>query len=264
MALVAGRTLVLQVAHPVVGAGVADHSAFQSEPWRRLWGTFQSVNRLVFLSEARAEAEGARLRKMHRAFTGVTANGAPYRALDPEAYLWVYATLWDGAVAMRRHFGRPLTTDQRQRFYDEWREVGRRLGISARLPDDAAAFSQHIDDVIDRELSHTSSVDDVLRALAHPPSPLPAWPFGPLWDTAVFPAGHIMHVATVGTLPPVLRERFGLRWSPAHELELQAVARAVRTAWPVLPPVVRRSFVAQNAQRRATALRRAAAASSTS
>ncbi len=255
---------MLQVAHPVVGAGVSDYSTFQAEPWRRLWGTFQSVSRLIYLSEARAAEEGARLRKLHRAFTGVTANGEPYRALDPDAYLWVYATLWDGAITMRARFGRPLMFDEQQRFFEEWREVGRRLGIASRLPADAATFSQYIDDVIDRELSRTASVEDVLRALAHPPSPLPRWPFGPMWDTAVFPAGHVMHLATVGTLPPVLRERFGLHWSPAHELELQAVATAVRSAWPLLPPVVRTSFVAQKAQRRAMALRRETAASSTS
>src|SRR5581483_12074923 len=129
VALVAGRTLVLQVAHPVVGAGVSDYSTFQAEPWRRLWGTFQSVSRLIYLSEARAAEEGARLRKLHRAFTGVTANGEPYRALDPDAYLWVYATLWDGAITMRARFGRPLMFDEQQRFFEEWREVGRRLGI---------------------------------------------------------------------------------------------------------------------------------------
>jgi uncharacterized protein (DUF2236 family) len=36
MILLGGATLVLQVAHPAVGAGVAQHSNFKAEPWRRL------------------------------------------------------------------------------------------------------------------------------------------------------------------------------------------------------------------------------------
>lgn len=244
--LVAGRTLVMQVAHPVVGAGVRDHSDFRADPWARLDGTLRSLNRLVFAPEEKAMAEGVRLRKMHRAITGVDANGRPYRALDPDAYLWVHATLWEGAVAMCSWFGRPLTGDERERFYQEWREIGRRLGIAARrLPTTSVMFGEYIDDVIDRELTRTAAVDEVLGTIAHPTSPLPLGIAHPLWDAAVMPAGHVLHVVTVGTLPHPLRRRLGLRWSPAHEIELRTVAASVRTGWPVLPAWLRRSPAAQ-------------------
>ena len=35
------RALLLQIAHPAVAAGVADHSDFRADPWRRLAGTLQ-------------------------------------------------------------------------------------------------------------------------------------------------------------------------------------------------------------------------------
>ena len=39
---------------------------------------------------------------------------------------------------------------------------------------------------------------------------------------------------TVGMLRPSLRERFGLGWSRAQELELDVLARALRAMTPVL------------------------------
>src|SRR6266545_3466926 len=38
-----GRALLLQVAHPLVAAGVAEHSGFREDPWRRLEGTMNAV-----------------------------------------------------------------------------------------------------------------------------------------------------------------------------------------------------------------------------
>lgn len=248
--LVAGRALIMQVAHPVVGAGVHDHSTFRRDPWARLDATIRSLNRLVFASEERALAEGARLRTMHRAITGVDEAGRAYRALDPDAYLWVHATLWDGALAMGRWFGDRLTDDERERFYQEWREVGRRLGIPAsRMPDDASSFAAYIAGVVDDTLTRTAAVDDVFRTISHPRSPVPLGAARPMWDLAVAPAGHVLHLVTVGTLPAALRDRLGLNWSPLHELELHAVARSVRTGWPLVPGVLRSSPAARAATR---------------
>jgi uncharacterized protein (DUF2236 family) len=36
-------------------------------------------------------------------------------------------------------------------------------------------------------------------------------------------------------LPPVLRERFGLRWGRVQQLELELLARTLRATTPVLP-----------------------------
>src|SRR5437588_236302 len=55
--LLAPAALILQVAHPVVGAGVFEHSTFRTDPWVRLARTVRSVNRLVFASAPTAAAE---------------------------------------------------------------------------------------------------------------------------------------------------------------------------------------------------------------
>src|SRR5437899_10937020 len=43
-----GRALLLQIAHPLVAAAVADHSGFDRDPWERLWGTLDAVLNVTF------------------------------------------------------------------------------------------------------------------------------------------------------------------------------------------------------------------------
>jgi uncharacterized protein (DUF2236 family) len=45
----------------------------------------------------------------------------------------------------------------------------------------------------------------------------------------------VLELATVGLLAPPLRERFGLSWAPAQELELRALGATLRAATPLMP-----------------------------
>src|SRR6185436_15676647 len=42
------RALLLQIAHPLVAAGVDEHSDFRADPWARLAGTLKSYLRIVY------------------------------------------------------------------------------------------------------------------------------------------------------------------------------------------------------------------------
>src|SRR3954451_23151993 len=64
------RALLLQLAHPSVAAGVADHSDFRADPWRRLLGTLRSYLRIVYGTTGAARAEIRRLNALHRAIAG--------------------------------------------------------------------------------------------------------------------------------------------------------------------------------------------------
>src|SRR3954447_17535416 len=73
------RALLMQLAHPQVAAGVADHSDFRSDPWRRLDATLRSYLRIVYGTGTAARAEIRRLNELHRSIAGPT-----YHARDPE------------------------------------------------------------------------------------------------------------------------------------------------------------------------------------
>jgi uncharacterized protein (DUF2236 family) len=148
----AGYALVLQVAHPTVGAGVSQHSSFRNDPWGRLLRTLDYVNGTVYGGPELAGAIGRRVRGLHRSIRGVKDGGGRYHALEPAAFAWVHATLAASIVHSSAQLARPLGAEERERFWSEWRAVGRLVGVRDRdLPDDWAGFEAYFDYMIRHE-----------------------------------------------------------------------------------------------------------------
>ncbi len=233
--LLAPATLILQVAHPVVGAGVTAHSTFTAAPWNRLLGTIRSVDRVVFGPADVAAAESSRLQRLHAAIRGVDGSGRPYHGLDPAAYAWVHLTLLQLFVDVQRVFGEPLTPDQTQALYLEWRQVGRLLQVrTEHMPTDWPGFRSYFDDTVAGTLEANRAVEDVLAAVAAPKNPSPVLP-ARLWEPLAGRAGALSLLLSVGTLPPLLRERIGLSWGAEDQDRLDRQASRLRTASSIIP-----------------------------
>jgi uncharacterized protein (DUF2236 family) len=230
--------LLLQVAHPTVGAGVRDFSDFDQRPWNRLMRTIDYVNLLVY-GGPEALQVGRRLRAFHTGFRGTREDGRRYCALEPEAYAWVHATLIDVYVAAHAHFGRPMGSDERECFYREYRGLGRLLGVrEADLPPDWQSFRAYFDAMIGHDLVRTASVDRVLESVRGPvPPPLPMP--GPLWHAMRIPARRALLLGGIGLLQPSLRERFGISWTRRDEAEFRSMSAACRALTPLMPPRLR-------------------------
>lgn len=253
LALAAGAGLLLQVAHPVVGAGVHDHSTFTTDPWGRLDRSIDSLLTQVF-GGAAAIAEGQRLRGLHRSFTGVDAHGDRYRALDPEAYWWVHASIFWTVRRAVAAFGTPLTDAEQRGLYAEWRRIGVILGLrEQRMPVDIEGFRAYFDDVVAHRLGDTESVRELLRSLTlRDLPPPPWWPLpGSVWGAVSPVGGTVLSLATIGLLPRVLRDRLELDWTDRDEQCLRLLAAAVRVAVPRLPARLRLYPIAHDALRRA-------------
>lgn len=238
--LLAPAALLLQVAHPVVGAGVAQHSNFTTAPWTRLIRTMRSVDRIVFGPEDVALAEGGRLQRLHAGIRGVDDAGRAYHGLDPSAYSWVHLTLFQLFVNVQRVFGPPLTPAEEQVLYLEWRQVGRLLRIrDDHLPPTCADFHRHFEITVERILEANQAVEDVLAAVARPKKPIPALP-GRLWDPPAGRAGDVILLLSVGTLPASLRRRIGLPWTADDDARFNRQVRRLRTLFSVVPaPLLR-------------------------
>jgi uncharacterized protein (DUF2236 family) len=233
--LAAGYVLVLQVAHPTVAAGVSEHSEYRRDPWRRLLRTLDFVSELVYSEPARAAAVARRVRARHRTIRGVTADGKRYHALAPDAYAWVWATLFEGVATAHARFGRPLPGAERELLWAEWRGLGRLLGVRARdLPADLAGYTAYHEHIAGTLLRDSDSVRSVLASLRDPVAPALPRVLAPAWQLGRIPGARALELATVGLLPPGLRERLGLDWTLAQELELRALATATRAAGPLL------------------------------
>jgi uncharacterized protein (DUF2236 family) len=244
-----GRALVLQVAHPTVGAGVADHSDFRRRPWQRLRRSVDSLMIQAY-GGSRLDDEAKRLRNLHKHFTGVDSRGHRYSALDPDAYWWVHATLFEGTVNLHANFGPALSVAQQCQLYEEWRSVGEVLGVDPGLmPDTLAGFWAYFRHMVADELVDNRSVRDVLAALSYPrpvkPPGVPDW----AWGLAGPVGARVITLVTVGTLPPVLRDRLNLQWTRNDGWKLDALKAAVRLGMPLVPPRLRYHPMALAARR---------------
>jgi uncharacterized protein (DUF2236 family) len=221
-----GRALLLQLAHPLVARGVAEHSDFQVEPLARLQRTLAATYIVVFGTREQAERASAQVHATHERVTGVG-----YRANDPELLLWVHATLVDTALRIHRRFLRPLGPVDAERYYQESARVAQAFGLARRdQPTDLAAFRSYVRSMVaELSVSLTDESRRLARRVLHPHLPL---------VTAPVMAG--VRELTIGLLPPPLRQAYGLRWDPPRQLALDAAAMAMRASLPRLPPVLRR------------------------
>lgn len=232
--LVMVYALLLQVAHPTVGAGVHDFSDFERDPWTRLMRTIDYVTVLVYGGE-RAVAAGRRLRASHKRFRGIRADGRRYSALEPDAYAWVHATLIQTYVVGHAHFGAPMSDEEVKRFYAEYRGLGRLIGVRERdLPKTWSGFSDYFERMTSEELVRTDAVDRVLRAIRRvPPPPLPLPDLA--WAALRLPVADALWLGAAGPMAAELRERLGIAWSWHDEARFRVLSRVCRAIGPALP-----------------------------
>src|SRR5687768_142610 len=83
----------MQVAHPLVAAGVDQHSDFRRSPVRRLVRTVDTTLAIVYGERAAAQRALKRIGRSHAPVRGQAEDGRAYRARDPELLLWVQTTL---------------------------------------------------------------------------------------------------------------------------------------------------------------------------
>jgi uncharacterized protein (DUF2236 family) len=238
------RALLLQLAHPLVAAGVADHSDFRADPWRRLRATLRSYLAIVYGTTTEARAEIRRLNELHRAI-----EGRGYRARDPELSLWVHATLVDTTIVAHDAWVEPLDRNRRARYYDETLLIGRAFGVRASLlPADLDAFETYVDGMLasDGAVRVSAVARELADAVLHPPlgpvAPALAGMPPTLYAWTLWPA--------IGLLPEGVRREYGLRWGP-FERAIAAWLVAGWRAWrPILPPSFRQMPQALAADRR--------------
>src|SRR6266513_11089 len=147
-----GAALILQVAHPLVAAGVAEHSNYREDPWGRLYRTLDLTTKIVFGSAEAAEEAAARIRHVHERVHGVTREGGgrypegtPYDARDPELLMWVHATLVHTSLQVYTRYVGPLTIEEQRRYYEEQKTLAEQVGVPReRQPEAFADFNDYV------------------------------------------------------------------------------------------------------------------------
>lgn len=227
--LLAGpRALLLQLAHPLVAAAVADHSDVLRDPFGRLWRTLDLTLTVGFADAPRAAQAAVRVARTHATVSG-SRGTTPYRATDPELLTWVHITLVDSALVGYERFVGRIGPRARDAYVREMNAQAAAFGVPPdRLWDDHASFRLERDRVCSR-LRVTGEARALAGAVLRPPGSL-----------AIAPVSGLLAFVTAGLLPPSIRDAYGLGWSPRRARALDALAAAIRAVGPVVPDPWRR------------------------
>ena len=235
-----GRAILLQLAHPLVGAGVHDHSSFRASPasrWSRLRSTIGAMLAITFGGDEEAVAAAAGINVIHDrvsgrmpATVGDFPAGAAYSAHDPELLRWVHATLLDSILLAYERLVGPLTAEERDRYCAESAVMEPLLDIPAGLlPRSQSQLDAYMRGVL---AGGTIAVTDHSRVLSR------AVLFPPGWRL-FWPAFRPMQLLTIGLLPQAIRQAYGFGWTSRDARALSRWTAALRWLRRVMPPVLK-------------------------
>jgi uncharacterized protein (DUF2236 family) len=221
----------MQAAHPLVIAGARETGFYERNPWKRLERTLMLTYAITFGTRAEAERAATRINDVHARIHGTDpVTGKHYDALDPELLLWVHACLEESAL-LYEHFtvGR-LGAAGRQRFHEEQMTAAEMLMIPREMiPPTVSELRRYVRGVVDGgDLLITDAARSVENIFRHPP---PEAEWKPVLRAVAWWA--------FGTLPPRLREMYGVSWNGAKQAGLQANFEFVKLTRPLLPPKLR-------------------------
>lgn len=220
--------LLMQVAHPLVAAGVGEHSTFRRDPLGRLLRTLNTTLAAVFGTSAEARAALRRIDRRHDPVRGTTASGQRYDARDPRLVVWVQVTLVLTSLRLYELVLGRLTDADRDAYWSEARTFAAELGateeVLPRTYADVLWYEREmLADEVMPDANSVAVARDVLR------------PFRRLPDLVHWP----LDAFTAGLLPPSLRLAFGLPWRTRERLWFRFTIVALRALVPLLPRRIR-------------------------
>ena len=230
---------ILQLMHPAIGAGVAEHSNFFTDPWDRIIRSVPQIMGVIY--DPDPEAVGRRVRNYHRPIRGVDHQGRPYRALEPATYWWAHATFQHAAEQVADRFDvHRLNGAERDEMYLDGVEWYRRYGVSMRpVPADYRSFRAEWDRHLDRVLEMTPAAQRALDMALHDRTMQLG--FLPSWTRLLQPlvVNPVLRLTAIGGLPAPVRRRFSIPWRIDEELQYRVLQLAVRETWRNLPAPLR-------------------------
>jgi len=223
------RALLLQALHPVAIAAVAEHSQFRQDLWGRLNRTAEYVGVTTFGTRMEALLAGARVRALHARVVGVTPEGRPYSADDPDLLAWVHCCLVASFLEVTSRGGVPLTDSDADAYVAEQVRAAMLVGLEPDdVPHDRVGLSAYFERVRP-ELRVTPEARSAALLIVAPPMPARialATPARPAWVSV---AG-----LAFASLPGWARRMYALPELPGasglHEAGTTLALRALRTA----------------------------------
>ena len=246
------QAFVLQVAHPIIDAGVGEHSVYKTDPWGRAKRSTELLWPIVYARPQKAIGMGIKLRDLHRTIKGVDKHGNKYFALDPEAYSWVHITGYDATIRMHEMLGKSPTAEQRRAMFVEWRQLGKMMGIRDQdLPATESDYWAYFHGIIRDRLEWGEVVQDLMSPEHYLEIPKPPGSRIPdtAWRLILIVMGRFMRFNLRATLPHQFREKFHIPWSKTDQRLFRAWCGVYRVLHTLTPKKLRLIPLARNAYR---------------
>jgi uncharacterized protein (DUF2236 family) len=233
------RALLLGALEPLTYTGTMQSTRAANKPFKRLARTAKIQETIFLGTKAEADLALDRVHKLHESVggelsedAGIHAAGTPYSAFDPELMLWTLAVIADSGRAMYEAMVRPLDPEELESLWGDYVLFGELFGLPrSEVPATHREFKSWFDEKLASPESVPTAHGLEMAPLVAFEQPLPRAARGNL---AV--QNHIIK----GTLPPRVRDLFGIRWTAAHERSFRALTATHRRARRAFPRNVRR------------------------
>lgn len=165
------RALLMQAAHPAALTGVAEHSAYDTDPLGRLERTTRWLTITSFGSTEAIEIEARRVREMHKRVEGNfkqrSGDQARYSASDPRYLLWVHCAFTDSFLRAHEELGYALPQGADQ-YVNEWAKSAEPLGLSS-APQSKAELASVMDSFAQNEVASIAMTPPIVGFILKPP-----------------------------------------------------------------------------------------------
>ena len=233
------RALLIGALEPLTYTGTMLSTRSANLPFQRLARTAKIQETVLLGTREEADEALAGVRRLHERIegtlpeaAGIHPAGTAYSAFDPELMLWTLAVIADSGREMYETLVRPLSEAEREDLWQDYVLFGELFGLPrSEVPASYAEFKSWWDErLASPDLQATAHGLEMAPLVAFKqPVPVPA-------RANLLAQNHLIR----GTLPPRVREIFGIRWTRAHEASFRAMAASHRRARHLFPRPLRR------------------------
>lgn len=233
------RALLIGALEPLTYTGTMLSTKASDHPFKRLARTAKIQETVLLGTRAEADEALAKVHRLHERIKGTLSEdagahpaGSAYSALDPKLMLWTLAVIADSGREMYETMARPLNEGEREALWQDYVRFGELFGLPrSEVPASHRQFQAWWKERLSSpDLYATPHALEVAPLVAFE-QPVPITARGNL---------AMQNLIIKGTLPPRVREIFGIGWSGAHERAFRSVTAAHRRARHLLPRPIRR------------------------
>jgi len=234
------RAILLQLAHPLIAAGIADHSTFRGSTlaaFARFRHTVNAMIALTFGRDSERDAAVHAIRAIHRRVHGTLAQscgpfsaGTSYSAEDAALLVWVHATLIESMVLVYEELVGCLSAAERDTYCGDAADLAVALGASNRdVPRTWNEVRAYMDD-------RFASGEIVVGQQASTVSAALLSPFRqPVARQLVTP---VVSLLAAGLLPDYVRGQYGFVWNRARTRRFMRVMTWLRRLRRMMPDFI--------------------------